>query len=80
MTPQENKRYKKLLKTYRNDSQLLEFLDLVIKDYNDTALEKLQYGEKYNDVSAMSAGVVNLRNILSDNINGLEDEEEEEEE
>ncbi len=80
MTPQENKRYKKLLKTYRNDSQLLEFLDLVIKDYNDTALEKLQSGEKYNDVSAMSAGVVNLRNVLSDNINGLEDEEEEEEE
>lgn len=78
MTPQENRRYKKLLKTYRNDSQLLEFLDLVIKDYNDTALEKLQYGEKYNDVSAMSAGVVNLRNILSEN--GLEDEEEEEEE
>ena len=80
MTPQENKRYKKLLKTYRNDSQLLEFLDLVIKDYNDTALEKLQSGEKYNDVSAMSAGVVNLRNVLSDNINGLEEEEEEEEE
>lgn len=80
MTPQENKRYKKLLKTYRNDSQLLEFLDLVIKDYNDTALEKLQSGEKYNDVSVMSAGVVNLRNVLSDNINGLEDEEEEEEE
>lgn len=78
MTPQENKRYKKLLKTYRNDSQLLEFLDLVIKDYNDTALEKLQSGEKYNDVSAMSAGVVNLRNVLSEN--GLEDEEEEEEE
>ena len=80
MTPQENKRYKKLLKTYSNDSQLLEFLDLVIKDYNDTALEKLQNGEKYNDVSAMSAGVVNLRNVLSDNINGLEEEEEEEEE
>lgn len=80
MTSQENKRYKKLLKTYRNDSQLLEFLDLVIKDYNDTALEKLQSGEKYNDVSAMSAGVVNLRNVLSDNINGLEEEEEEEEE
>lgn len=78
MTPQENKRYKKLLKTYRNDSQLLEFLDLVIKDYNDTVLEKIQNGEKYGDISAMSAGVVNLRNVLSEN--GLEDEDEEEEE
>ena len=78
MTSQENKRYKKLLKTYRNDSQLLEFLDLVIKDHNDTVLEKIQNGEKYGDISAMSAGVVNLRNVLSEN--GLEDEEEEEEE
>ena len=78
MTPQENKRYKKLLKIYRNDSQLLEFLDLVIKDHNDTVLEKIQNGEKYGDISAMSAGVVNLRNVLSEN--GLEDEEEEEEE
>lgn len=65
MTQRESERYNYLLTIYNNDPQLLELLDLVIKDYNDRVLEKIQSGENHIDVSIMSAGVTNLRNALA---------------
>lgn len=72
MTIKESERYNFLLTIYNNDPQILELLDLVIKDYNDRVLEKIQSGENHIDISAMSAGVTNLRNALAVDLKKLE--------
>ena len=72
MTIKESERYNFLLTIYNNDPQILELLDLVIKDYNDRDLEKIQSGENHIDISVMSAGVTNLRNALAVDLKKLE--------
>ncbi len=72
MTIKESERYNFLLTIYNNDPQILELLDLVIKDYNDRVLEKIQSGENHIDISVMSAGVTNLRNALAVDLKKLE--------
>lgn len=74
MTIKESERYNFLLTIYNNDPQILELLDLVIKDYNDRVLEKIQSGENHIDISVMSAGVTNLRNALAVDLKKLEKE------
>lgn len=72
MTIKESERYNFLLTIYNNDPQILELLDLVIKDFNDRVLEKIQSGENHIDISVMSAGVTNLRNALAVDLKKLE--------
>ena len=72
MTIKESERYNFLLTIYNNDPQILELLDLVIKDYNDRVLEKIQSGKNHIDISVMSAGVTNLRNALAVDLKKLE--------
>lgn len=65
MTPDERERHAELLEEFRYNSDLIELLDLEIKNYQDVILEKISIGEETKGVSYMSAGINNLRNELS---------------
>lgn len=66
MTLEENRRYNELLEKFNNNAELIELLDYVVKDYQDTTLENIKSNEPFsNSVPLMSAGIWNLRDELS---------------
>lgn len=80
MTLEENRRYNELLEKFNNNAELIELLDYVIKDYQDTTLENIKSNEPFsNSVPLMSAGIWNLRDELSKDRRHVEVKSEKEE-
>lgn len=65
MTLDETQRYSYLLEKYNNNSEIIELLDLVKKDYDKVIFDRIEKNIDFSNISAMSAGIYNLREMLS---------------
>lgn len=65
MTPDERERYKELIEIFHDNDDLIELLDLDAKNYQDLILANIRCEREISTISAMQAGVNNLRNELS---------------
>lgn len=68
MTLDETQRYSYLLEKYNNNSEIIELLDLVKKDYDKVIFDRIEKNIDFSNISAMSAGIYNLREMLSKEI------------
>lgn len=68
MTLDETQRYSYLLEKYNNSSEIIELLDLVKKDYDKVIFDRIEKNIDFSNISAMSAGIYNLREMLSKEI------------
>ncbi len=68
MTLDETQRYSYLLGKYNNNSEIIELLDLVKKDYDKVIFDRIEKNIDFSNISAMSAGIYNLREMLSKEI------------
>lgn len=68
MTLDETQRYSYLLEKYNNNSEIIELLDLVKKNYDKVIFDRIEKNIDFSNISAMSAGIYNLREMLSKEI------------